>query len=433
MKTRRLRRWIGRLGAGYLLALAAHGGAWAEDGVFTVDVLTANVYMPPIVAPDSAGRAARLPAVLRGHDILLLEEAYNDSARTTLLAGLARDYPYQTRVLGRDSGFRQDGGIVIVSRWPIEHEFQLPFAELCAGSDCLADKGVLYARIDKAGRRIHVFATHLQSGAANGSLRERQLRRLRGLIDAMQLPKDDPVLIGGDLNIDRLGGATGGFAMLADVLAARHPDAPAGDRHRPTFDPARNALASGGRQAKYLDYVLYSERHRRPFMSFNHVRDLADAKGPLSDHFAVHGRFAFDATSPAVAAAFPVIELLDGDNPRADFLCNLALRPGRPLPVEPVRDCEGETKTAFRLSDVPAGHVIRLYESDDGDRNDDWVEIAVKRHIRARTLDSFERTLDDADLRMRYHAEDGFNGRISRIEVRAAPILAERRDGPKSP
>ncbi len=426
MKTLQLWRWIGRLGAGFLLALAAHGGARAEDGVFTVDVLTANVYMPPIVAPDSAGRAGRLPGVLRGHDILLLEEAYNDSARRTLLAGLARDYPYQTRVLGRDSGFRQDGGVVIVSRWPIEHEFQLPFAELCAGSDCLADKGVLYARIDKAGRRIHVFATHLQSGGANGALRERQLRRLRALIDAMQLPKGEPVLIGGDLNVDRLGSAAGGFAMLADVLAARHPDAPAGDRHRPTFDPARNVLASNGRQAKYLDYVLYSERHQRPFMSFNRVRDLADAKGPLSDHFAVHGRFAFDATSRVAAAPFPVIELLDGADPRADFLCNLALRLDRALPVEPNRNCEGETKSAIRLSDIPAGHVIRLYESDSGNRNEDWVEITAKRHIRARTLDSFERTLDDADLRMRYHAEDGFNGRISRIEVRTAPVLAER-------
>lgn len=427
MTVKRLRHWLATLGAGFILALATHGAARAGTDVFTVDVLTANVFMPPIVAPDSAGRAARLPAVLRGHDILLLQEAYNDSARKKLLAGLARDYPYQTRVLGRDFGFRQDGGVVIVSRWPIEHEFQLPYGELCTGGDCLADKGVLYARVNKAGRRVHVFATHLQSGSANRALRENQLRRLRALIDAMQLPIGEPVLIGGDLNVDRLDRSAGGFDLLARVLDARHPDPPAGDRYRPTFDPARNPLARGGKHAKYLDYILYSKRHQRPFMAFNEVRALSDANGSLSDHFAVHGRFVFNAvTRVSAAAAFPVIELLDGEDPRADFLCSLALPAGRTIPVEPNRDCEGDTKTAFRLLDIPAGYVIRLYESDSGDRNEDWVEITAKRHVRARKIDGFEQTLEDADLRMRYHAEDGFDGRISRIEVRTAPILAER-------
>lgn len=427
MNFKRLPHWLGIFGAGIILALATLGGARAGPDVYTVDVLTANVFMPPIVAPDSDGRAARLPAVLRGHDILLLQEAYNDSARRTLLTGLARDYPYRTRVLGRDSGFRQDGGVVIVSRWPIEHEFQLPYAELCAGGDCLADKGVLYARVNKAGQRVHVFATHLQSGSGNGAIREKQLRRLRALIEAMQLPIDEPVLIGGDMNVDRLDRAAGGFDMLKRILDARQPEPPAGDRYRPTFDPALNPLARGGKRAKYLDYILYSEQHRRPFMASNQVQALSDANGPLSDHFAVHGRFVFDAASPAVAdVAFPVIELLDGEDPRADFLCGLALPAGETITVGPDRDCGGDTKSAFRLLDIPAGHVIRLYESEDGDHNEDWVEITAKRYIRAREIDGFEQSFEDADLRMRYHAEDGFDGRISRIEVQASPILAER-------
>lgn len=425
-----------RLGAGILLALTAHGPAHAAAGsdVFTVDVLTSNVYMPPIVAPDSAGRAARLPNALRGYDIVLLQEAYSDGARNTLLRGLAPDYPYQSRVLGRDFGFRQDGGVVIVSRWPIEHEYQLPFGALCRGSDCLADKGVLYARIDKAGRRIHVFATHLQSGAANNTLRERQLRRLRNLIDSMRLPADEPVLVGGDLNVDCLDAPDGGFAMLARVLGARHPDPPANEQRRPTFDPARNALARGGKRAEYLDYVLYSERHLRPFMAFNRLQDMRDADGSLSDHFAVHGRFVFEArarTGPATA--FPVVELLEGRGARGDFLCNLSLPAGRDILVEQQRDCEGETKTAFRLTDIPAGHVIRFYESALGSRNEDWVEIVTKRHIASRRFGSFEQAVDDADVRVRYHREDGFDGRISRVEVRSAPVVADRRDTANGP
>ena len=419
------------LGAGFVLVLMPAGPARTApvSDVFAVDVLTCNVYMPPIVAPGMAERAAQLSKPLKGHDVVLLQEAYSDGAREALLAGLARDYPYQSRVLGRDSGFRQDGGVAIVSRWPIEHEFQLPFADLCGGSDCLADKGVLYARINMAGRRLHVFATHLQSGRGNGAIREKQLQRLRGLIDAMRLPADEPVLIGGDLNVDRLGDPDDGFAMLARVLNARHPDAPANDRHRPTFDPARNTLASGGNRAKYLDYVLYSERHLRPFMAFNRVRELAVDDAPLSDHFAVHGRFVFEAPKRAApGSTFPVVELLEGSDPRSDFLCNLSLQTGRDILVDDRRNCAGDTKSAFRLSDIPAGHVIRMYENAGGSRSDDWLEITAKRHIASRRFDSLEQPVEDAEIRVRYHGEDGFNGRISRVEVRTAPIIAERQD-----
>jgi endonuclease/exonuclease/phosphatase family metal-dependent hydrolase len=419
------------LGGGLAFALSTAGTARAApvSDVFTLDVLTCNVFMPPIVAPDMAERAAQLSKPLKGHDVVLLQEAYSDGARETLLAGLAHDYPYQSRVLGRDSGFRQDGGVAIVSRWPIEREFQLPFGALCGGSDCLADKGVLYARINKAGRRAHVFATHLQSGGGNGAIRKKQLQRLRNLIDAMRLPANEPVLIGGDLNVDRLGDTSGGFAMLARVLDARHPDAPSNEPHRPTFDPAHNTLASGGKRAKYLDYVLYSERHLRPFMAFNRVRELAAAGESLSDHFAVHGRFVFETPAPKTrASTFPVVELLEGSDPRNDFLCNLSLRSGRDILVDGRRSCAGDTKSAFRLSDVPAGHVIRMYESARGSRSEDWLEITAKRPIASRRFDSLEKTVEDADVRVRYHGEDGFNGQISRVEVRTAPAIAERRD-----
>jgi len=435
MATSALREWLWTLGAAALLALPAPSQAGSPRGadIFTVDVLSANIYMPPIVAPDSSGRAARLPAALRGHDIVLLQEAYSDGARITLLRGLARDYPYQSRVLGRDSGFRQDGGVVIISRWPIEHEYQMPFGALCDGSDCLADKGILYARVNKDGRRIHIFATHLQSGAANSTVRERQLRRLRGLIDAMRLTPDEPVLIGGDLNVDRLTDRSNAFAMLAKVLEARHPDPPAGETFMPTFDPARNPLARDGKRAKYLDYILYSNRHLRPFLAVSRVRALTDRDGSLSDHFAVHGRFVFEAPSAIHPAnAFPVAELLESRDPRGSYLCNVPLEAGRNILVERLQDCKGDTKSAFRLTDIPAGHVIRIYESASGDQREDWLEITAKRYIAARSFGSLETPVDDAEVRVRYHSEDGFKGRIGRIEVRSTPLIAERRTVPES-
>ena len=164
-------------------------------------------------------------------------------------------------------------------------------------------------------------------------------------------------------------------------------------------------------------------------MAFNRVRELAAAGEPLSDHFAVQGRFVFETPArKAHARAFPVVELLEGSDPRSDFLCNLSLEAGRDILVEDRRNCAGDTKNAFRLSDVPAGHIIRMYENASGGRSDDWLEITAKRDIASRRFESLEQMVDDADVQVRYYGDDGFNGQISRVEVRTTPVIAERRD-----
>jgi hypothetical protein len=51
------------------------------------------------------------------------------------------------------------------------------FGHVCHGDldDCRAEKGVNYARINKAGQRYHVFGTHLDSGEDSDSMAVRHL------------------------------------------------------------------------------------------------------------------------------------------------------------------------------------------------------------------------------------------------------------------
>lgn len=297
-----------------------------------LDVLTFNAYLrPSVMAEGQDQRTPLMAEQLAGRDILLLQEVFSDRHRRQLLDDLATAYPYRTRVLGRDRGFAQDGGVMILSRWPIEAEFQRPFGRLCAGKDCLADKGVLYARIDKAGQRVHVLATHLQSGRDKHALRMAQLRVIRELMGAMAIPSDEPVLLGGDLNVDRLvpgAPAAGGYhgAMLS-ALAAAEP-APEGGRHQPTFDPARNPLARHG-QAQVLDYLLVSSAHLQPDRANSRVVPIVAGREPLSDHFGLQARFIFPAkTAPREVASLPAIAtLFSGLDPRRDFLCDLLMPP----------------------------------------------------------------------------------------------------------
>jgi sphingomyelin phosphodiesterase len=50
-----------------------------------------------------------------------------------------------------------NGGVFIVSRWPIELSVGIEFSKCVGVVDCAARKGVLYARINKNGERFNIF------------------------------------------------------------------------------------------------------------------------------------------------------------------------------------------------------------------------------------------------------------------------------------
>lgn len=268
----------------------------------TFDVLTYNVAMGPLLSENRDERALLISKELGGHDVVLLQGAHSEFHRKVLLTALEDEYPHQSRVLGQARLLKQDGGVVIVSKWPIERQRQRPFDDVCNGTDCLADGGVLYARINRDGQPLHVFATCLQSGAENGQTREDQLRILRGMIDDLEIPADELVLIGGTLNVDRFADErTGAFTNMLIILNAAHPPPAKGGSHEPTLAPNENPLAHG-RAPQHLDYLLYSEAHLRPLTASSTVQRIAAEGRYLSDHYAVSGHFVFGSDpDPATA------------------------------------------------------------------------------------------------------------------------------------
>lgn len=226
---------------------------------------------------------------LVGYDVLVLQEVFVDAWRERLLDELAAYYPHRTAVVGEDGArgnpLRQDGGVVILSRWPIARSASFTFGAVCSGSDCLADKGVAYAAVVKGDRTYHVFGTHAQSvyGFSVAGVRARQFALWRSFVDGRAIPSDEPVLFTGDLNVDAYTPEL--TAMLAVLNAVRPPTVgPLGY----TWDPALNALAGGG--AEWLDYVLYAADHAVPEAAWNKVVALREGDRDLSDHFAVWGR-----------------------------------------------------------------------------------------------------------------------------------------------
>jgi endonuclease/exonuclease/phosphatase family metal-dependent hydrolase len=155
-----------------------------------------------------------------------------------------------------------NGGIFIASRWPILAAENMIY-RACSGSDCLAAKGVQYAKIQKTvdGRSkiVHVFGTHLQGyrGTNVAGVRRQQLHELAEFVKQKAIPADEPVLLAGDFNIRGPSGRD--FQDLVDTLRVSVPPIIGGRMGTMDVD---NTLFSRG--PWWVDYVLPSAVHQQP-------------------------------------------------------------------------------------------------------------------------------------------------------------------------
>lgn len=265
-------------------------------------VLSYNIYALPLVSTLIDERLGQLPQNLKGYDVILFQEAFS-SSRNSMLLALAAEYPYQTHVpkISYNGVNVFDSGVLVASRYPIVSTADYIYPG-CSGTDCFADKGVIYAEVIKNGKAYHVTSTHTASFDTDEAraLRQQQFQQIRTLVNAQGIPSTEAVLFGGDFNVNKLIFPGDYSQMLANLNAT---DPLSTGWTASTFDPRINTLAgragSGGTAVEYLDYVVYANDHRLPTQSRNDVRVLRSAAAPvfmtwdLSDHFPVMGDFAY--------------------------------------------------------------------------------------------------------------------------------------------
>jgi len=109
------------------------------------------------------------------------------------------------------------GGLMIISRYPIETTRELVFDKGVA-SDGFVRKGVLYVKIKVGSSYVHVFNTHLQASYGYefaeydpyALIRKKQIQKLASFIAKIALDDHHPIIALGDFNVN----------------AIRHPDTP---------------------------------------------------------------------------------------------------------------------------------------------------------------------------------------------------------------
>lgn len=186
-------------------------------------LITYNFWLRPPGISDSLAHGdfknERMKEFLRCHlskyDVLCFQEFFGtlSKRRSSFIASAAAaGYPYS--YCGPSGGFQHglcnfkpvDGGLLIVSRFPLKSCDSLVYQNGC-GSDELAAKGVLYCRIELSRERsLHLFVTHLQAnyqGTENWNVQQEQLQELNEymLEKRMGCSYADPVLLVGDMNI----------------------------------------------------------------------------------------------------------------------------------------------------------------------------------------------------------------------------------------
>jgi endonuclease/exonuclease/phosphatase family metal-dependent hydrolase len=204
------------------------------------------------------------------------------------LSGVARAFPHAAYV---PRGPLVKGGLLTLSRWPIEEHRHLAYRVRSGRRPDLLDlvvrKGLLVTRISIAGRPVMVVNTHLLANPAgdwsrNSPHARAQAAALHQLAEAVSVDRRAPVVVVGDLNVPR------GSWLLDELLArAGLRDVLAGDA-RPTCRPTPKIPT-----ARALDHVLVrplpaQEMAAEAELVFQDRAPLPGGRaGYLSDHFGI--------------------------------------------------------------------------------------------------------------------------------------------------
>ncbi|EDP58201.1 Na(+)-translocating NADH-quinone reductase subunit E [Vibrio sp. AND4] len=262
--------------------------------------------------PNKRAQLLADSSVFDNTDVIVFNEVFDNQASDILIEGLSGQFPYRTPVLGRDkNGWDRtegwnaakldDGGVILLSRFPIEYKAQVIFGEGC-GADKLSQKGFLHAVIEKGGEHYNVIGTHVQADDSScktppSVVRNSQFSQINRYISEVDRSFDEMFFISGDLNVVK---ETEEFSSMLEVLNVSEPTNYSGAKY--SWDPGINGLAHANYpdlKGQLLDYVLVERSHKQPKNWHNQVLDVLSKRVELpgtqepyyfyeySDHFPV--------------------------------------------------------------------------------------------------------------------------------------------------
>jgi len=265
---------------------------------YVINVMSYNIQHMPLITDNFYERGVFLPPLFSPYqDVVIFEELFSDSSRNSYVnpAMMNEGFSYFTTILN-DTALptitsNTNGGVIIYSKWPIEFEAEYKYLNCSNNSsfDCLASKGIKYAKINKLGQSYHIFGTHMEAGGstADVQIRLEQYGEMNNFISAQGIPVEEAVILGGDLNT----GPKDGF----EYDAIRDSIMPIIPLHIGYYESTFSYADTG----KIIDHVWGMADNLLPIEAYNSVFTFRSVDSIMwdiydfSDHRTVIGRFKY--------------------------------------------------------------------------------------------------------------------------------------------
>jgi endonuclease/exonuclease/phosphatase family metal-dependent hydrolase len=231
------------------------------------------------------------PAIIPqlGADIIHMQEVFIKRAKDL---GRMKEYPYVAWGDGPKGIKVLGSGLLIASKYPLSDIDTLTYSA-CSGSDCLARKGAMYAKVTIPGYgEIDLINTHLNAGT-NRKTKEKQLKQLEDFVASKRSHR--PLLIMGDFNLEPDTIFYRTFSYLFDVedshqtYLEKNPDSSQHVRDGYTY--VMNIGPVHIRQK--LDYIWYRSGADQflELQDYSVVFDGSKGLPKLSDHYGLTSDF----------------------------------------------------------------------------------------------------------------------------------------------
>ncbi|MBO0439628.1 sphingomyelin phosphodiesterase [Enterococcus sp. DIV0869a] len=269
---------------------AESSNSYLEDFKIT----THNVYFLSTKLYPNWGQGQRADLIsqaeyIKNNDIVIFNEVFDVNASKQLLSNLEGLYPHQTPVLGRSrSGWDktegnysdivpENGGVAVISKWPIAEKIQYVF-QRGGGMDNLSNKGFVYVKIMKNDKAYHVIGTHLQADDSlipietAMAIRATQIKEIQTFIKNKNIPENEVVFIGGDMNVKYE--STEYNNMISNLNVSPLTNVKG---HFASWDPTTNSIANynyPNESPQYLDYIFVDKDHANPKSWSNEIKKV---------------------------------------------------------------------------------------------------------------------------------------------------------------
>jgi endonuclease/exonuclease/phosphatase family metal-dependent hydrolase len=170
----------------------------SESWAAPLRILSYNVWGMPFPVRTSHKNLRKAPKIIPQlkADIIGMQEVFIKRARDL---EKMPEYPYTVSGDGPKGIKLLGSGLVIASKYPLSDSATLTY-KACSGSDCLARKGALYAKVTVPGYgEIDLINTHLNAGK-NRKTKEAQLNELLEFVSKKRSHR--PMIIMGDFNLE---------------------------------------------------------------------------------------------------------------------------------------------------------------------------------------------------------------------------------------